>query len=124
MSQECKNNAQCEKKDEEKKELQKHDIIEIMPLVDIIEDEHAMIMYFEIPGAKPEHVSVEVANRILSVDAKSCLTRKGREIVFKRCFQLSSSTDVSKIHAKTEDGVLTLTLPKSEEAKVHKIQVS
>ena len=119
MSEECKNNEKCEKK-----ELQKLETIEIMPLVDIVEDEHGMTMYFEIPGAKAEHVSVEIANRILSVEAKSCLTRKGREIVFKRCFQLSSSTDINKIHAKTEDGILTLTLPKSEEAKVHKIQVS
>lgn len=122
MSEECKN-GKCETKNEEKKELQKLETIEIMPLVDIIEDDHAMIMYFEIPGAKAENVSVEIANRILTIEAKSCLTRKGREVVFKRCFQLSNSTDAGKVHAKTEDGVLTLTLPKSEEAKVHKIQV-
>lgn len=124
MSGECKNNEKCEQKDSGKNELKKHEIIEIMPLVDIIEDEHGMTMFFEIPGAKAEHVSVEVANRILTVEAQSCLSRKGRAIVFKRCFQLSSATDISKIHAKTEDGVLTLELPKSEEAKVHKIQVS
>lgn len=123
MSEECKNNTGCKAEHKEKKELKSTETIEIMPLVDITEDEHAMTMYFEIPGAKPEDVSVEVANHILTMEAKSSLVRKGRTIVFKRCFQLSSSTDIAKIHAKTQDGVLTLVLPKSEEAKVHKIQV-
>lgn len=123
MSEKCNSNEKCEVKQEEKKNCS-GEPVEIMPLVDIIEDEHAMIMYFEIPGAKAEHVSVEVANRILTVEAKSCLCRKNRPVLFRRCFQLNSSTDISKISAKTEDGVLTLTLPKSEDAKVHKIHVT
>ena len=125
MSDKCKENGSCEiKHDEEKNEHKCCETIEIMPLVDIIEDEHAMTMYFEIPGAKPEHVSVEVANHFLSVEAKSCLCRKGKQVVFRRCFQLGTGTDITKIHAKTQDGVLTLILPKSEDAKVHKIQIS
>lgn len=124
MNEKCNDKEKCEITNEENKNCCHGDPIEIMPLVDIIEDEHDMIMYFEIPGATPENVSIEVANHILSVEAKSCLCRKGRPIVFRRCFQLNSSTDISKIHAKTHDGVLTLTLPKSEDAKVHKIQVT
>ena len=112
------------KNTEEKKDTKYTETIEIMPLVDIIEDEHAMTMYFEIPGAKPENVSVEVANHILSVEAQSSLCRKGRKIVFRRCFQLGTSTDIAKINAKTADGILTLVLPKSEDAKVHKIKIS
>ena len=123
MSEKCKDKEKCEIKKEEN-HTQCCDTIEIMPLVDIVENEHAMTMYFEIPGAKPENVSVEVANRILTVEAKSCLCRKNRAIVFRRCFQLSSGTDIAKIHAKTQDGILTLTLPKSEDAKVHKIEVT
>ncbi|MBR1965646.1 MAG: Hsp20/alpha crystallin family protein [Lentisphaeria bacterium] len=125
MNEKCTDKEKCEmKQSEEKKEMKCHETIEILPLVDIIEDEHAMTMYFEIPGAKPENVSVEVANHILSIEAHSCLCRKGRQIVFRRCFQLGTSTDISKIHAKTNDGVLTVILPKSEDAKVHKIPIS
>ncbi len=123
MNENCKNNEKCEMTATEKKEMKSKETIEIMPLVDIIEDEQAMKMFFEIPGAAPENVSVQVANHILSVEAKSSLSRKGRMIIFRRCFQLSSSTDINNIHAKTQDGVLTLTLPKSESAKVHKILV-
>lgn len=123
MSEKCNNKEKCEIKKEEKNN-QCCGTIEIMPLVDIVEDEHGMTMYFEIPGVKPEDVSIEVANNILSVEAKSCLCRKNRSVVFRRCFQLTSSTDIEKIHAKTEDGILTLILPKSEHAKVHKIKVT
>lgn len=122
MNEKCENKEKCEMQNHH--ENKKCDILEIMPLVDIIEDEHAMIMYFEIPGASPENVNVEVANNILSVEARSSLTRKGCEIIFKRSFQLTSATDIAKIHAKTKDGILTLTLPKSESAKVHKIKIS
>ena len=102
MNEKCNDKEKCEINKEENHTCCHGEPIEIMPLVDIIEDEHD----------------------ILSVEAKSCLCRKGRPIVFRRCFQLNSSTDISKIHAKTHDGVLTLTLPKSEDAKVHKIQVT
>ena len=44
-------------------------------------------------------------------------------LLYKRSFQLSDAVDVENISAKTQDGVLTLTLPKSERAKVHRIQV-
>ena len=120
MNEKCNDNEKCEITHNEKK----CEIIEIMPLVDIIEDEHAMVMYFEIPGSAPEDVNIEVANHILSVQAESSLTRRGCKILFKRSFQLTSATDIAKIHAKTKDGVLTLTLPTSESAKVHKIKVS
>jgi HSP20 family molecular chaperone IbpA len=43
---------------------------------------------------------------------------------FHRRFSLSNKVDASKIRAEMRDGLLTLTIPKSEEAKAHKIEVS
>ena len=44
-------------------------------------------------------------------------------MLYKRSFQLSDAIDVENISARTQDGVLTVTLPKSERAKVHRITV-
>ena len=113
----CQNPAQeCE---------QKHPgFVQMMPLVDILECADNVTMWFEIPGANSSTVKSEVKEKIMSIEAESSLRRNGKTIVFKREFQLSDRIDVEHITAKTKDGVLTLTLPKSESAKVHRIQVS
>jgi len=95
----------------------------LMPLVDILEGNDGITMWFEIPGANNKTVNIEIKNRVMTMSAASSLRREGRPIVFKREFQLSDGIDVEKISAKTQDGVLTLTLPKSDSAKVHKIKV-
>ena len=99
------------------------DVQEVMPLADIMEGEDAVTIWFEIPGANSETVSIEVKDRVLSMKADSTLRKGGRKIQFRRDFQLSDLIDVPAITARTQDGVLTLTLPKSERARVHKIKV-
>lgn len=97
--------------------------VEVCPVVDIIECEEGVTLFFEVPGANAKTVDVEVNDGVLYVNAKSSLVRNGRPIVYKRAFQISDAVDVEKISAKTVDGVLKLVLPKSEKAKVHKIKV-
>ena len=96
---------------------------EVRPVVDIIEGEEGVTLFFEVPGANAKTVDVEVNDGVLYVSARSSLAREGRQIVYKRAFQISDAVDVEKISAKTVDGVLKLVLPKSERAKVHKIKV-
>ncbi len=98
--------------------------VELRPAVDIIEGSEGVSLFFEVPGANAKTVDVEVDDGVLYVSAKSSLTRKGRPVIYKRAFQISDAVDVENISAKTVDGVLTLQLPKSEKAKVHKIKVS
>lgn len=98
--------------------------VDVLAPADILEGEDAVTIWFEVPGASSKTVDVEVRNRILSVSAESALRRGGRPVRYQREFQLSDVIDVEKITAETKDGVLTLTLPKSEQAKVHKIKVS
>ena len=99
------------------------ELLEMRPAVDIIECEEGVTLFFEVPGANAKTVDVEVNDGVLYVTAKSSLKRNGRQIVYKRAFQISDAVDVEKISAKTVDGVLKLVLPKSERAKVHKIKV-
>ena len=99
------------------------ELLETRPAVDIIEAEEGVTLFFEVPGANAKTVDVEVNDGVLYVSAKSSLKRGGRQIVYKRAFQISDAVDVEKISAKTVDGVLKLVLPKSERAKVHKVKV-
>ncbi len=97
--------------------------IQLMPLVDILESSNDVMMWFEIPGANSNTVKIEVKEHIMNIEAESSLRRNGKSIAFKREFQLSDKIDTEHITAKTADGVLTLTLPKSEKARVHRIHV-
>ena len=108
MNEEMKNNEQY---------------MEALPAADIIDNEKDAVISLEVPGANAKTVSVEVKDQILKVEAKSSLTYHGMPLVYKRSFQLSDAIDVEKITAKTQDGILTVTLPKSERAKVHRITV-
>ena len=98
--------------------------IEVRPAVDIIENADGVTLFFEVPGANAKTVDVEVNDGVLYMSARSSLRRKERQVVYKRAFQISDAVDVERIGAKTADGILTLTLPKSEKAKVHKIKVN
>ena len=97
--------------------------MEVLPAADIIDSEKNAVISLEVPGANAQTVTVEVKDQILTMEAHSSLTYHGMPLLYKRSFQLSDAVDVENISAKTQDGILTLTLPKSERAKVHRIQV-
>jgi len=97
--------------------------VTMVPPVDIIEGENDVTIVFEVPGANSKTAEIEVLNGILTMTAGSSLTRDGRPVVFKRTFRLADDVEVERISAKSEDGVLTLIVPKAERAKVHRIKV-
>lgn len=103
--------------------MKEKEIIEIRPAVDILESNDGLKLVFEVPGANSNTVDVEVDNGILSVKADSVITKGGYPVRFARAFQLSDAVDIEGITAKTCDGLLTLNLPKSVRAAVHKIAV-
>ena len=108
---------------QEVEEVKAKQVIEVRPAVDILESENGLKIVFEVPGANSNTVSVEVENGILSMKAESAITKGGYPVRFTRAFQLSDAVDIEKITAKTCDGLLTLNLPKSARAAVHKIAV-
>ncbi len=104
-----------------------------VPYTDIFEQSDALIVVMEIPGVDRNDAEVHVDKGILSVDAKikhaqyDGLTPVYTEYNighYSRSFNLSNEIDQDGITAKTEDGVLTLRLPKSKDAPPRRIEIS
>jgi HSP20 family protein len=103
------------------------------PLVDIIEEPELIKIVAEIPGVKPEDVRVSFENNILTISGmKEQVAEEKAEKVhryertygeFVRTFTLPVTVDAGKIKAVVEQGLLTLTLPKSDQAKPKFIEI-
>jgi HSP20 family protein len=101
--------------------------------VDVIENADGYLVKASLPGIKPEELEVTYNNNILTIkgevkeekdveDARYYM-RERRFGSFSRSFTLPSNIQADAIQANYEQGVLTLTLPKAEEAKPKRIQV-
>ena len=103
------------------------------PLTDIFETSDALTVVMEVPGVDRENIDIRLDKGLLTVTARIGVERYGEldpvyteyEIGhFTRSFQLSNVIDQEKIEASVKDGVLTLALPKVEEATPRKIKVA
>src|SRR5437879_5634057 len=103
-----------------------------LPTADIYETQHALTVILEIPGVEKGNVNVGVEDGLLHVDGRLDLSKyEGLQPLYteynvghySRSFQLSSKIDQGKIEAALKDGVLSLTLPKVEQAKPRTINV-
>ena len=104
-----------------------------VPAADIFETEEALTVVLEMPGVATNNVDVQIENNVLRVEGKidhSAYT--GIDPVYTeynvgpyaRVFALSDKIDQEAITARVEDGVLTLTLPKSKDALPRRITVN
>ena len=97
--------------------------VKIRPAVNVTEEDCGVVITFEVPGANSETIDVSVEDGVLEMRACSTLKRNGFPVCYQRAFQLSDMVDIKGIQAKTKDGILTLCLPKSERAAIHRIKV-
>jgi len=104
-----------------------------VPTADIYETQDALTVILEMPGVEKSNVSVRVEEGFLQVEGRLDLTKyQGLQPLYTeynvghyaRSFQLSSKIDQAKIAAALSDGVLSLTLPKVEQAKSRVINIS
>jgi HSP20 family protein len=103
-----------------------------MPIADIFETEDALTVVLEMPGVDRENIDVSVENGVLTIEGKINFGKyEGLQPVYseynvgpyRRSFRISNQIDQDKINAEMRDGVITLVLPKAEEAKPRRIQV-
>jgi HSP20 family protein len=104
-----------------------------VPAADIFETDEALTVMLEIPGVGKDNVDVQIENDVLRVEGKiDSSAYKDIEPVYTeynvghyaRAFILSGKIDRDVVTAQVEDGVLTLTLPKSKEALPRRIAVN
>ena len=97
--------------------------IDFAPPADVIENHTGIKLVLDIPGANTEGLSVNVEEGELKLTADTNIMRCNKNVRYKRSFQISDQVDVENVKAKLENGVLELTLPKHEHAKVHKVKI-
>jgi HSP20 family molecular chaperone IbpA len=102
------------------------------PLVDILELSDELRVIADMPGAKADDIDIEFEKGMLTIHAKveSRRPENANDLIrgygvgdFYRAFELSENIDAERISAEYVDGVLSLRLPKTEQAKPRKIEV-
>jgi len=103
------------------------------PAVDVVETDDEVIVKAELPGMKSEDIEISVLNNTLTLsgEKKESQEEKGKGYYhverrygkFRRDIPLPTSVDADRVEAKFKDGVLTVTLPKTEQAKPKRIEV-
>jgi HSP20 family protein len=104
------------------------------PPVDIFENESSIVLKAELPGVDPKDVEVRVEDNTLYLKGERKFEKETKEEnyhriersygSFARSFSLPNSIDAEKVGADYKDGLLTLTLPKREEAKPKAIKIN
>lgn len=89
------------------------------PAVDVLERDEGLILLFDLPGVAPQDIEVTTEEDLLTVQG----VRTDGERGWRRVLTLAPTFDPAGIEAKAENGVLVLTLPKTEAAKPRRIEV-
>ena len=103
------------------------------PAADIYETDDAYVVNAEIPGVEKKDIAVDVKGRVLTLSGERSYDNEVKEEAvyrreraygkFQRSFTLPEAVDPEKIAAEFKDGVLKITIPKSEERKPRQITV-
>ncbi|HVG57518.1 MAG TPA: Hsp20/alpha crystallin family protein [Hyalangium sp.] len=105
---------------------------EFAPATDIYETESGVTLQVDLPGHDPKAIEVKVEKGVLTLrserkadpSAKESARRLERGFgVYTRSFKLPDTVDANNVAARYEHGVLTLTMPRKEEAKPRVIEV-
>lgn len=97
------------------------------PAIDMVEQAHAYVLSAELPGMGEEDVEIKLSNHHLSIRGEKTEEREEsdqgyylserRYGAFHRTFRLPDGVDAGRIEAGMKNGLLTVTIPKSKEAK-------
>jgi len=103
------------------------------PAVDIVEHDDEYFVKVELPGVNKDDVKLTLENNILTIRGEKKQEKETKKEnyhrversygAFQRSFTLPSAIKADRIDASYKDGILTVSLPKAEEAKPKQIEV-
>lgn len=104
-----------------------------IPAADLFETDDALTIRMDMPGLKAEEINIEVSGNTIRISGehneekeekgKTYHRIERRTGSFARAMSLPVPVKEDKVNAECKDGVLTITLPKTEAAKTHKVTV-
>ncbi|MGA1863004.1 Hsp20/alpha crystallin family protein [Deferribacter thermophilus] len=103
-----------------------------IPPVDVLETEKGVLLIVEVPGLKEDDIDIQISDNILTIKGERKLPDVEKENYyrlerpygkFSRSFQLPDNVDVNKVKASLKDGILKISLEKSEKEKPKVINV-
>jgi len=104
-----------------------------LPAVDVAEQENEFLVKVELPGVNKDDVKITLQNNVLTVKGEKKQEKEAKGVdyhrversygSFCRSFTLPSTVKADRIDASYKDGILSVTLPKAEEAKPKQIEV-
>ena len=103
------------------------------PAVNMLEDDSNIYIESEMPGVTLEDIELTITNDVLTIAGSreldvptetSIVRRERSEFSFERAIALPSMIEVDAVEATMRDGVLTITLPKSQECRTRHIRVT
>jgi HSP20 family protein len=104
----------------------------VFPPTNVFNDKDGYIVRMEVPGVAPESLTIESHGRTLTISGKretsapegaSFHRHERNSGEFSRSLQLSSDLDLTKAEATCKHGMLTVRIPKKEEAKPRQIEI-
>jgi HSP20 family protein len=105
----------------------------VFPPVNITQDDDNFYLRAEVPGIKPNELSISAVRNRVSLAGKREIQREHDRVSyhrkeraegsFNRTVTLPTEVDAERVDARYADGILTLTLPKAEETKPRQITV-
>lgn len=103
----------------------------VAPEVNVFETKDGYVLEAEMPGVSKEGLEITLEGNEITITGHrqseplpgEALFRESQNWDYRRVFELDPAIDTGRISAKMEQGVLTLTLPKSEKVKPRKIAV-
>jgi HSP20 family protein len=103
------------------------------PALDLYQNNDNVVAVLELPGMRKEDIDISLHDGMLTIAGERQISSGEGENAerterfsgkFRRSISLPTRVDAGKVNATYKDGILTVTLPKAEEAKPKKVEVT
>jgi HSP20 family protein len=105
----------------------------LVPAVDVHEDGERYLITVEVPGCSKDDVQLEIQDDVLTIRGEKRSERREKKDkvrwlersygAFSRSFSLPANADADRVSASFKDGVLSISVPKREEAQARQVVI-